>query len=131
MLIDSYAGIEKNAINMLSGFLSGYLNYVLPVKYADKVTDDELKTNNIIFIGKSNSHYILSDKRIGQCVDVPELDESYSVFVGESVYDPENQMIVISGYDEVGVLYGCMDFCNKYCGDVLYKNKDIWGKKYS
>ncbi len=129
MLIDSYSGIEKKAVNMLSGFFSGYLNYVLPVKYADKVSEDELKANNVIFVGKETSPFISSDCRIKQLVDVPKLAEAYAVFVGESIYDPENQMIIISGFDEAGVLYGCMDFCNKYCGDILYKNEDIWGKE--
>jgi len=129
IIVDKYDGLEKNAVNMLSGFMSGYLKYVLPVKYIDNVNDKELNESNIIVVGKTDSNYILKECKQKQLIDIPQISEAYSIFVGESIYSSDNQMIAIAGFDELGVLYGCMDFCNKYCGDILYMGKDIWGRK--
>lgn len=129
VLIDKYDGITKNAINMLVGTLSGYLNYVLPVKFINDVTDEELTDSKIIAVGTSENHRLISLCEDRKLLATPKKDEGYSVFVGESILNPELQMIAVSGSDEKGILYGCMDFCNKYCGDILYREKDIWGNE--
>lgn len=126
IVTDHYAGMEKNGVNMLYAAVAGHLPYVLPVMLSHTVTDEELAESNLILVGK-----LCSDTRIQACqkeniVQVPEKDEGYSVYVGESMFAPERQMIVIAGYDAAGVLYGCMDFCNRYLGDILYRNKNIW-----
>lgn len=124
LIYDDYEGIEKKAVNFLYGEISGYLSYVLPVRSAHSVTSEELASSNLIVIGKADGNAVL--KKSKTVLNVPQISEGYSLFVGESVFSHTNQMIVIAGYDAAGVFYGCMDFCNKYLGDILYRKKNIW-----
>lgn len=126
LLNDNYEGIEKNAVNMLYAAMSGHLQYVLPIKSTHNVSDEELAKSNIIIVGKACDNKFIKKIKSRNMVSIPEKEESYSIYVGESVFCSENQMIVIAGHDASGVLYGCMDFLNKYLGDLIYNKKDIW-----
>ena len=130
LLVDNYEGISQKAVNMLSGVISGYLKYVLPVKYINNVTDKEIKDYNIITVGKKDTNRIIFECESRGLLNTPQSDESYSVFVGESVFNREMQMIAISGFDNNGVLYGCMQFCNKYCGEVICRGGDLWSESF-
>lgn len=126
LLTDNYTGLEKEAVNTLYSVVSGYLKYVLPVKAAQSITHKELSESNIILVGKLCTNTLMEECQKQNIVQVPKQDEGYSVYVGEGIFCPESQMIVIAGYDAAGVLYGCMDFCNKYLGNIIYQNKDIF-----
>lgn len=123
-LTDSYEGLEKTAVNKLYAVIAGGVSYVLPIKSADEVTKEELENNNIIFVGKADSGFLTKCKTDMQ---LPAEKEGYSIYVGESAFGEENQMVVIAGYDAAGVFYGCMDFCNKYLGGPVFDDKHIWG----
>ena len=59
---------------------------------------------------------------------MPSESEGYAIFVGKTTDDEENQTIAIAGYDESGLLYGCMHFISEYCNDIIYKQKYIWNE---
>lgn len=126
MVIDAYKGIRKNAANMLSGFLSGLLSYVLPVKLVDELTDAERQMHQIIAVGACGDHALLAGCQEQGLLAVPNEAEGYGIYVGASPFDATGQIVAIAGTDESGILYGCMDFINTYCGDILYQNRDIW-----
>lgn len=126
LIYNSYEGMEKTAINFLFGEFSGYLQYVLPVLSHGSVSKTELENTNIILVGIANENELIRECRRKKLISVPQEKESYSIYVGESIFNKQNQMIVIAGYDTAGVLYGCMDFCNKYTGDIIYHKKNIW-----
>ena len=128
ILTDHYDGIEKNALNMLYCALSAQLQYVLPIQLLHSTAEEALKNANIILVGKASTNALIEKCQAQNIVQVPQKEEGYCVYVGESIFCPENQMIVIAGFDAPGVLYGCMDFCNKYLGDILYKDKYIWAE---
>ena len=120
LVIDQYDGISRYGINLLSGVISEYLPYVLPVRLACEMTKKELGEANIIAVGIAASHSLLSKcKEMGRCL-APEKPEGYAISVGENPLNKERKAILISGYDEAGVLYGCVDFCNKYLGRSVY-----------
>ena len=81
LLVDNYEGISQKAVNMLSGVISGYLKYVLPVKYINNVTDEEIKDYNIITVGKKDTNRIIFECESRGLLNTPQSDESYSVFV--------------------------------------------------
>lgn len=130
LITDNYEGLNKKAADILSGEISAHLQYVLPVITADKAERYELKECNVIVVGKTDSNFLLAECQRQGRITVPEKEEGYSIYVGESAWNPESQMIAIAGYDEKGVLYGCIDFCNKYCGDILYSGGDIWSESF-
>ena len=126
LLTDRYEGLEKKAINMLYAEIAGHLPYVLSVRSTQDVTEGELADANVILVGRADENELIVKCQKHELINLPQRSEGYAVYVGESVFGAENQMIVIAGFDTAGVLYGCMDFCNKYLGDVAFKNKFIW-----
>ena len=129
LVTDSYDGIQKNAVNMLSGFVSGLLSYTLPVRIVKDVTESEIEGRNIIAVGRCRTHPILSEYKARGLIEVPDREEGYSVYVGQMGQE-EKQTIAIAGSDESGVLYGCMQFIGEYCGGRLHEGEYIWDEKY-
>lgn len=131
LVIDKYDGIQKNAINIFNGYIAGLVSYVLPVKMVDKVTENDLKENNIIAVGKLDSHFILKNYLELNLIEEPKREESYSVFVGKpNKEDDTTYTIAIAGFDDKGILYGCMEFINTYLGDYIHKGGYYWGDKH-
>lgn len=129
LLAENYAGMEKNAINLLYAALSEHLRYVLPIKTPGTISQEELSNANLILIGQTGKNNLLDDCIKQNVLQSPAKAEGYSIYVGDSVFGEENQMIAIAGFDAAGVLYGCMDFCNKYLGKIIYDGKDIWANE--
>lgn len=130
ILLDSYEGLSKKAVNMMSAVVSEYVKYVVPVKTATAASADEISANNLIVIGKAESNPLLEQCRKKGLIDVPGQEQGYCVYVGESLWNPEGQMILVAGTDEPGVLYGCVDFCNRYCGDIICRDGAIWKEDF-
>jgi len=109
------AALQHKAIACLSQTLLDYTGaYPVCFQY-DAVAD--YSQYRCIFIGtKGDNSYIAQYTHA-----VPEQAEAYSIIV-------ENDSVVIAGSDNAGVLYGCIDFYNKYivrfefCASCYYKN---------
>ena len=130
LIYDRYKNLQKTAINMLSGIISGYLSYVLPIKCIDELTEETIKNFNVLVVGKiRNNHLLLSLKQRG-LIKVPNQSQGYSIYVGENPEQANRQIIAIAGFDDHGVLYGCMDFCNRYCGKLLYQTGNLYGRPF-
>lgn len=130
LIFDEYENLSKTAINMIAGMVSGYLDYVLPVKAVGNVDEKDFKKNNVIIVGKVKNNRFLEYCQKEGLLSVPEKSEGYSIYVGGSPWCQENQIIAIAGYDDSGLLYGCADFCNKYCGDILYREGYLCGVSF-
>ncbi len=130
LIIDEYSNLTKKAINMLCGTFSTFLDYVLPVKLISDITDEQIKNNNILVVGNINTNCLLEKCSDNKIIDTPTTEQEYSVFVGKSIFNEQNQMILIAGFDAAGLLYGCADFCNKYCSDLLFSDGDIWDTNF-
>lgn len=92
--------IMNNAVRMLTETILDFCN-ILPecVSHKDFVRDTE---RTYIFIGtKQNNNFIKSNSK-----DILTKNEEYKITV--------NGDIVIEGFNEAGVLYGCIDFYEKY-----------------
>lgn len=126
-LTDAYQGLEKAAVNQLYGTIAGCLPYVLPIRFIDEVPPAELENAHIIFAGTAGANRLIARCQQQHILQIPPKSEGYAIYVGNSVFGADNQMIVIAGYDAAGVLYGCADFCNKYLGDIVFDHQHIWG----
>ena len=130
LVVDHYEGIRQNAVDMLSGFVSGLISYVLPIKLVENITQTDLVENNIIAVGSCETHAVLSAYAKKGLLNVPKAAEGYAVYVGKTPETENAQTIAIAGADEKGILYGCMQFMGEYCGDTLYKKGYLWGEKF-
>ena len=130
IVFDEYEGLKEKAIEIISGMVSGFVKYVLLAKRIDDILDDEIKEFNIIAVGQATTNRLLQLCQTGGYLTIPKQSEGYSIYVGENPLNSKTQIIAIAGYDDKGVLYGCVDFCNKYCGHIAYQRGDLFGENY-
>lgn len=105
--------IMKKAAEVLSEFLLDY-TFECPIFVNDKKEINK-EIYRCIYIGtKENNEYIKS-KSLTKLTQ----PEEYYIKV-------ENEDVIIEGFDEAGVLYGCVDFYNKY----IVKNEFPDNDKY-
>ena len=105
------SGVQKKAVEVLSEFLLDY-TYEYPVcfPYSEGAA---LAGYRCIYIGtKENNAYIGKNSEA-----VLAHPEEYSIKV-------ENDTVLIEGYDDAGVLYGCIDFYNKYMIKCEFPHND-------
>ena len=115
LVLDRYEGITKKAANLLSGSLASFMGYeTLPVLLYSEITEEMYSQNTLIAVGRVDCHPLLAKCAPLAGMQVPEKAEGYAIFVGKSPLAEDTDIILIAGADESGVLYGCMDFCNKY-----------------
>ena len=116
IIYGSYDGIQKEAVKRLYAIVSKHTGK-LSCCLAGKVDEKELNDFNIIFVGTKKNNKFLNE------YSFEEKAEGYYIKVEKSKYNQENQVVVISGADDMGVLYGCVDFENKYLANA--KNNHI------
>lgn len=103
------SAIEEKALQRLYPAVYQYVNGQIACVSADEATESDLKDFNLIFMGTEKSNSFL--KGVAQKEYVAE---GYTLIIEKSKFNSENQMVLICGEDESGVLYGCADFRHKY-----------------
>ena len=101
IVFGNYEGYEAKAVNMLTRFLVPYLNEMPACIQADNFCRQE--GERYIFVGTKSSNRILR----AQLNFTFSQQEEYYICV-------EKDEVMIGGSDSVGVLYGCVDFYNRY-----------------
>ena len=93
-------GIQKKAVEVLSKILLDYTyEYPCCFELGADIPADYRK----IYIGtKANNSYIKENSKT-----ILSHSDEYSISI-------KNEVVIIEGYDDSGVLYGCIDFYNKY-----------------
>ena len=93
--------MQKKAVSLLSELLLDYTyERTVCVPYGK---ESDLEDFRLIYVGtKATNPYIAQDP-----TDCPALPESYGIRV-------KDDTVTVEGYDDAGVVYGCMDFYNKY-----------------
>ena len=93
--------MQKKAVSLLSELLLDYTyERTVCVPYG-KETD--LEDFRYIYVGtKASNPYVAKNP-----TDCPALPEAYGIRV-------KDDTVTVEGYDDAGVVYGCMDFYNKY-----------------
>lgn len=110
---DLSSQIMKKAVAVLSEILLDY-TFEFPICTKNYTTLDN-KIYRFFQIGtKSNNEFIKKNSK-----NSLTKREEYAITV-------ENDNVIIEGYDENGVLYGCMDFYNKY----IVKNEFLEDDRY-
>jgi hypothetical protein len=111
---------DKKAIERVNGKLCEQIDFTTHCIKSENVTSTLLEENNVILIGQQNSNIIIKklveENKLEKCTK----EQQYSLLVCESFWNKNNTVIVISGYDKAGVLYGAMDFINLYLGDKVH-----------
>lgn len=102
--------LKKKAIAVLSELL---LDYTVEYPYCLACGDAAAASYRCLYIGtKENNAYLKAHSLY--TLTVPE---EYAVWI-------QNDTVCIEGYDDAGVLYGCLDFYNKYLLGLEYPHND-------
>lgn len=107
-------GLEKKAAELISGGISDYLDYPLPVTTAENTDKEDFLSTNLIIIGTKDTNPLIKNLLDKGFLNSPKEKEGYSIKVTKNAFDASAQMIVIAGTDEAGVLYGAADFIAYY-----------------
>lgn len=110
IIYGNYSGLEKKAVETIYKVVSSYVCYTLTALQAESVNEKILFENNLIIIGTPESNPILKNLINKGIYENACTAEGYSIKVTESIYNRDAQIIIISGFDEKGVLYGAVDF---------------------
>ena len=104
--------MQKKALEQISSvILDQTLQYPSCIEYSD---NGDYSNFRCIYIGTKNDNpYIAKESKV-----TLETPEQYHINVSDD-------RVIIEGYDYAGVLYGCVDFYNKYI--VKFENKDNAG----
>lgn len=104
-------GVQRKVIENLSEFLLDYTyEYPVCIKYAESL---DFSGKRCIYIGtKQNNRYISENSTA-----ILSKSEEYCINV-------QKDTVIIEGYDDNGVLYGVIDFYNKYLIQMEYAHND-------
>lgn len=107
-------GIQKKAVEVLSAFIMDYtFEYPVCFRYAEA---PDLSTFRCIYIGtKENNAYIAQNSEA-----TLNHAEAYSIRV-------HCNNAIIEGSDDAGVLYGCVDFYNRFIACIEHPDEERFG----
>lgn len=120
IVTESYSGLIRTGVDLLHQTVTDLYKNYLSVFTMDELEKGILESCNVILLGKNTAapiQKLIHDGVITPCTKA----QGYSAIVADSVWNPDKQMVVIAGNDDHGTVYGCVDFCNQYCGYVIYK----------
>ena len=119
LVTDSYTGFSKKGVNLLAGAIASHLGYtVLPVLTYEETTEELLAESTVVAVGRVATHPILEKYAKRGIISVPDAENGYAIRVCKDPDNKEKDVILIAGADELGVLYACTDFCNKYFAKI-------------
>lgn len=120
IVAECYSGLLRKGVDLVFKTVSDQYKDYLSVFTMDNVEKDVLENSSVILIGQNHSTMVASlieKKVLTPC----EKSQGYSALITDSVWNPEKQMVIVAGFDVPGTVYGCVDFCNRYCGYEIYK----------
>ncbi len=105
-----YEGVEASAVEQLSRTILDWTgDYPVCIPWEEYVKKPE---SRYFFVGtKASNGYLRQYSQV-----VLTKPEEYSIHV-------QNDTVYIEGYDEAGVLYGCVDFYNRYVTEKTVPNE--------
>ncbi len=120
ILYGNYIGMEKRAVDQMFGLISQYTDCELTVSCHSAVEEGIFRNCDLVIIGTPATNPYIRTLDADGFITVPQKAESYCIRVSQSPYCPENQLIVIAGYDEKGLMYAGYDFENVYLSTKFY-----------
>ena len=126
IITDRMDGLYRAALRRLTAAIAPYTASVLPVLSPDEIPTELPADAGLILLGTPKTGTTVTPYIEKGLLTLPEGEESYGIYVGEDPKEKESTRIVIAGRGERGVLYGCVDLCNRYLGEELFREKDLW-----
>lgn len=112
-------GFWARAIARIGDAISAQAGYVVPVLRMEAADEALLAANNVVLLGVPSTAMLSRFVEAGLIV-APVHAQGYAIRVCESAWNAERQMALILGGAEIGVLYGAVEYVNRYAGDEGY-----------
>lgn len=109
-----YEGVEKTAVDIIYGAVSSHTKYILTASGFEKTGPDRLSEVNPVLIGTAKSNPLIASLIEKGDMKTAGKPGGYGIKVMKNPFNGNRQIAVIAGDDESGVLYGAVDFKNKY-----------------
>ena len=116
---------DKKAIEILENTRKQYCKSAARVLSSAAVTEKDLCENDLIIVGKASENALLSALTAEKVLKACTAEQAYSIAVKTSKWNAARKMILVSGYDFCGVLYGAVDMANLYFGGEVFTSVRI------
>ena len=103
----SYEGVQRFAVNELQRTLQQYLPYVIETRPAAQLDPTGA---NVILVGTATGNHLIAELETKGLVQHPRRPQSYTIACIESPWQQNMRVVVISGADEAGILFGVVEF---------------------
>ncbi len=123
-----YEGLEGYAVNELYKAVQQYVPYILTAHDTENV--EKFKDFHLIIMGTGSSNGIVKKLALEGVFKPQTLREGYSIKVCPSYLNPERKMILLSGADDNGLLYGVRDFEHYYADPARYTGGYVYNTPY-
>ena len=120
IVTESFSGLLRKGVELLHKTVADQYKDFLSVYTMDELEAGTLENCNVILLGKNPAapiQKLITDGKLTPC----SRPQGYSAKIIENPWNTDKQMVVIAGHDDHGAVYGCVDFCNQYCGYHIYK----------
>ncbi|MBR5388023.1 MAG: hypothetical protein IK147_00995 [Clostridia bacterium] len=121
IIFGKYDGLEKKAVNLINSAVFDHYRFPVSCFNADEVDKEIVNTCNLILVGTAKDNKYLGELVKKGVLKKPEKPQGYSASVKESLWNGEKDVMAVCGFDDAGVLYGSVDFVNKYLGYLIYR----------
>ncbi|MBR5869682.1 MAG: hypothetical protein IKZ09_01475 [Clostridia bacterium] len=125
IITEQYSGLIGRGVDLLNKTVTDFYRDFLSVYTAEETGADILENCNLILVGR-NECPLIAELIARGVIEACSKRQGYSACVTDSIWNAEKQMVVIAGADAYGTAYGCVDFCNQYCGYDIYKCGRWW-----
>jgi hypothetical protein len=103
----SYEGTQRFAVNELQRALQQYLPYVIETRPATQL---DPAGANVILVGIAAENHLIAELETKGLIQHPRQPQSYTIACVESPWQRNMRVVIISGADESGVLFGVVEF---------------------
>ena len=124
VIAENYEGLIRKGLGMINKTVMDFYQEYLSFYTMDNIQEGILEGCNLIIVGQ-NSCPLVKELIEKQIINPCQKAQGYTARITDSLWNPERQMVIIAGADEYGTLYGCVDFCNQYCGIQVYRGEHV------
>ncbi|MCQ2795958.1 MAG: hypothetical protein MJ213_01425 [Bacilli bacterium] len=119
ILLTNHKNKYSIGIKVFNEYFKRYIKTPLKIISNNELTD-EIKNNNSLIIIDDKDNLLIKEFINNNLLDNPTKEQEYSFMVGKSPYNNEQRIIMVTGNDYNGVLYGVIDLINIYFGEKIF-----------
>lgn len=124
LIFDGKSELQKKAVKIIKDEMlrSGVDNIVI---CSDSAKESSIiHSENVVVVGTQRDCAVLGELISAGEIPAPQKPQGFSLCVKNECRLTGKSIISVCGYDDAGVLYGAVEFVNKYSGYIIFRGCD-------